>query len=169
MKIYKNILICAVFLFIGNSVFSQYSAKVRNNNIYATFGTSYDFQESSLYYSITSLAYERNLFFSKNGVWNARAGLGRVSLFSDHLGYFYHADFVYVHGIYFHHLEFALGVSGLYNSQISKLEWWANDLERPLPLSIYLGYRYHIPNGRYIFRAGAGWPEQVSVSFGTSF
>lgn len=169
MKYSKYILalIASLLLFSATS-YSQY-VKIRNNNMYLSAGTSLDFQELGLLYTVSSIAYERNIYFPRKGVWNARGGIGGVALLMEPLGVFYYADLVYVHGIHFHHLEVCFGFSGLYNSQIKKFEWWTNDLEFPFPVSLYAGYRFHLPNGNYIFRAGVGWPEQISMSVGTSF
>jgi hypothetical protein len=165
----KKYFILCLSLFVFTSVsFAQYG-KIRSNNIYLSAGSSIDFQDFGPLYSVASVAYERNIYVPRNGVWNARAGVGTVFLLAKELGYHYHADLVYVHGAHFHHIEFCLGISGLYNSRINEFEWWTNNLEQPLPLSIYSGYRFHLPNGRYIFRAGIGWPEQISMSVGTSF
>jgi len=155
-------------VFFSTASYSQY-VKIKHNNMYLSAGTSIDFQSIAPLYSVASVAYVRNLFYPCKGVWNARAGVGGVTLLMKPLGYYYYADMEYRHGQHWHHLEVAAGVSGLYNTETKAFEWWTSELEYPLPISIYVGYRFHLPNGGYIYRVGVGWPEQLSMSVGFSF
>lgn len=168
MKLYKLILLLFCTVIFSTAAHSQY-VKIKHNNMYMSAGTSIDFQDFGPLYTVASVAYERNIFFPRKGVWNARAGVGGIMLLMEPLGYYYYADMVYVHGEHFHHLELAAGFSGLYNTEKERFEWWTNELEYPLPIALYVGYRFHLPNGSYIYRAGVGWPEQLSMSVGFSF
>ncbi len=174
MNMLHRILFSAcVLLFFSSQAYSQY-VKIRQNNVYTSLGTTIDFSTGGLYYSTTGLAYERKVYYTRNGLFNARGGGGLVFLLAENHGYYYFTDFVYIHGENWHHLELCLGGSGIYNMQKKNRDINNDVFESSLDYfewypSLYVGYRFHLPNGPYLFRTGIGWPEQISMSFGVSF
>ncbi|MFO7867883.1 MAG: hypothetical protein R6U95_01120 [Bacteroidales bacterium] len=173
MNMLQKIVVLICILTLSSQAYSQY-VKIKQNNIYATAGTTIDFSTGGLYYSTTGLAYERKIYYTKNGLWNARAGGGLMFLLAEHHGYHYFTDLVYVHGENWHHIELCLGASGLFNEtqknkDITNDSFESNSEYFEWYPSLYIGYRFQLPNGKYLFRTGIGWPEQVSMSFGVSF
>ncbi|MDD3740350.1 MAG: hypothetical protein PHH30_03840 [Bacteroidales bacterium] len=138
------------------------------NNIYLSAG-------STLIFSAFTLNYERNIFNRPNSEWNIRGGWGLNAALWGIVCHHYLLDICYISGKSNHHFEACFGVSMLFDREY--FVYYKNDPDLYEPFSYfadwypsaYLGYRYKKPDGKFLFRAGLGWPEQFGVGIGFSF
>lgn len=143
-------------------------SEVTRNNIYAFTGTS-------LVFSAFTLVYERNIFSKPESQWNIRAGWGMNAIIWGNTTHHYLLNFCYVSGQKNHHFEACLGAAMLFDR--SYYLYYKNDpnLYEPFTYfadwypSAYLGYRFKKPDGKFLFRAGIGWPDQFGIGCGFSF
>lgn len=142
----------------------QARTSATKNTLYATVGTRITFVAASV-------GYERLLVIDPAFQFAFRTSVGTYMKIMVDEGTFVCADFVTLHGKKYHLLEtgfgacmfrsnfgFAKEVNGVYTEVPYK--WYP---------SAYIGYRYKNPRKHLMFKAGVGWPEQVSAGIGLSF
>ncbi|MBL7874356.1 MAG: hypothetical protein JNL53_01755 [Cyclobacteriaceae bacterium] len=154
---YRNLFI--ILLLIANTVAAQdvtpdsKESKMFNNAIYGNVGVG------GLFVTATA-CYER--MFARNGQKSivatfVKAGYGGAAYWGHSTPYIL-GNFGFLTGVTKHHLE----VSGGFVKSLD--EYY--DL---FPLSVSIGYRIQKPNGHFILRTGAGWPEGFYFGLGVSF
>ena len=86
---------------------------------------------------------------------------------------------VFLSGTGKHHFESSIGGTLLYDQSsyeigVSNAEYFGEQIPSRTQYMIFapagtLGYRFQKPDGKFIFRTGAGFPDIVYISFGASF
>ena len=146
------------------AIYSGTTAQLKKNVVYATAGTI-------IFAGGVNANYERQLFrnqLNSMSIW-IRIGYGFYYQYSygaieNHL-----IGITMLKGTNSKHFELNLSYA---NFQISP-----DFLKSDGVLGIYsnhsiagsIGYRYQKPNGNFIFRTGAGYPETLYISFGFCF
>jgi hypothetical protein len=126
---------------------------VRNSNaIYTNIGIG------GLYFTATAY-YERKITQSSMASTFIKAGVGGYALWGEG-GYYVLTQYGILTGSKKNHFELAAGVNYFINGDLKGQKY---------PFSGTLGYRFHKPDGNFIFRTGVSWPEAVYVGFGFSF
>lgn len=135
-----------------------------------------------------NLNYERQLYVNKTKLFKSvgiRAGGGYWSTWGSTGPHFILTP-TFLSGTGKHHFESSIGVTALYDKlsydiSVSNYNYvvGTGNLDNEVPPSIFdyigiypagtLGYRFQKPEGRFIFRTGAGFPDVVYVSFGVVF
>ena len=134
------------------------------NTIYVSGGTRITFVSASF-------GYERLLIVNPAFQLAARANIGTYMKIMVDEGAFVSSSLVTLHGKRYHLSETGLGAC-LFRSQFgfAKEE---NGVYTEVPYkwypAVYMGYRYKNPRKHYMFKAGVGWPEQISAGIGISF
>jgi hypothetical protein len=134
--------------------------KIFNNAIYGSLGYALIAGSGTIYYErmLKQNRLENNIsFFTKIGIGQA--------VFWDADGKYILGQLGVLTGNKNSHFETSLGMVYFYGG--SEKNWHQNN---PLTLlSGSVGYRYQKPSSRFIFRAGAAWPEMVYLSIGVRF
>jgi len=164
------------FLFAVQTAKTQNSTTVDSiQKINTQLNTIYFNTGTSLIYSAFIFTYERNLFNNEKAAFNLLAGWGLNQPFWGPVTHHYVLSFGRVSGKNKHHLETNLGLTCFFDRNYYQYYNYDTDVYEPLSYflnlypSAYIGYRYHKPMGRFLFRAGIGWPEQAGVGFGVVF
>lgn len=171
MKKNTIILLFVSVLFTCSSYAQQSSSLMVNeqllkkNAFYVNVGSSFIFND-------VNFVYERNFFHQNYSYYNLQIGFG---LMEAAWGPTYQQFTVcpsWLFGKDKNHMELNLGVTvsydfdGYRHSHPSSLTFF-NYLEA-FPAA-YLGYRYQKPEGKFLFRVGIGFPEQIGVGVGWCF
>lgn len=176
-EIYKAILLFVLCLIFAFQVMAQTHAensqvvdnphKITKNNIYAVSGWTVSV-------IATSIVYERHIMALKNSALNARIGFGAYGFLWGSSGTQYFSTMGFVSGAEKdHHFEGCLGVAALvdtyaYRSRNNSNSSYYDGYIDWYPAA-YIGYRYKKPNGKFLFRTGFGWPDNIGFSLGASF
>lgn len=161
-KLLFRLVFLTILLFVADTVTSQDNLYKRDkrfkpNSIHLNPGTGFPL---ALYIS-GFVNYDRilkeNLFQSKIHVFGRASFGGIVNWTDESIISLLQAGFFT--GNKNSHFEFALG--GMYMNTLP-------NRSRILP-SGQLGYRYQKPNGAFVFRSGAGFPELIYLGMGFSF
>ena len=130
-------------------------AAFHKNAIYGNVGTG------GLYFT-TAGYYERIIkqkMWDKNISSFVKVGTG-VEFHWGGSGMFILAQYGLLTGAKKHHLEISVGpnyfITGDYKGDV-------------LPISGAIGWRVQKPEGKFIFRMGASWPEAIYIGLGVSF
>ena len=123
---------------------SQQEMEPRKNSIHLIPGTG-------VFWVTGTLAYERRL--QKRTFLRAGAGIVEGNDSGQHL----FVQYGFILGAKNHHFEISVGPALI----ISDL--------RSIPFSGAAGYRFQKPDGWFVFKAGAAWPEMYFLSFGVAF
>lgn len=120
----------------------------------------YGYAGTTLVSYSTGVFYERAVFELPESTINLRGGVGVYTFLWGDYGVYYVVNACHVIGQSSHKFEYNLGYAIYtvpYDTYIERYP------------SAYVGYRYTWNKSKYLFRAGFGWPEQVSVSLGFAF
>lgn len=127
--------------------------KKRNSNaIYVNIGNGL------LYFTATAY-YEKKVTQNTMASTFIKTGIGGYALWGEG-GYYALAQYGILAGSKNNHLELAAGINYFINGDLKGQKY---------PFSGTLGYRFHKPDGNFIFRTGVSWPEAVYVGLGFSF
>lgn len=132
-----------------------------NSNLYLKNNSIYGGVGSSGFFSFTATGYLERII--KQKMWNknissfVKVGYGGETHWAGGSKYFL-AHFGLLTGANKHHLELSLGPV-----------FFKGDLKGELPMSGTIGWRVQEPEGHFIFRMGASWPEAVYLGLGFSF
>lgn len=162
-----SILILSIFIFASNQlVFAQTTenntSTIKSNAIYGSAGVL----TTELYFA-GIVYYERCI---KQNMWNTnissfvKAGYGAYGTFlfgTSIEGRYALAQYGFLMGPKNHHLELSAGPSYYIRSK--------GNPDYEYPISGTLGYRYQKPEGNFIFRTGAAYPEAFYIGIGFSF
>jgi len=142
----KLFLLVLFFFTSLSQTFGQAELETNRNAIHLIPGTGI------FWYTVT-LSYERKI---KERSF-IRAGAGLLRGHDEDSGEYLFAQYGYILGKNNHHFEISAGPAFI------RTTW--NDI----PFSASGGYRFQKPNGWFIFRAGAAYPELYFLSAGVAF
>jgi hypothetical protein len=135
---------------------------LKKNSVYATGGIYFD----EIYGNVT-VNYERLIVEFPNSFFHGfqvRAGAGPwVAWLAEGINVFSVMSLLMVKGS--SHVETGAGVLFTYRTDYQ--EW--DPIVRERHLAGNIGYRYQKPGGKFLLRAGLGWPEGYYISLGFCF
>lgn len=174
----KITLLVVSILFSCAMVFSQ---KNTNQSVFENQNSIYGTVALGGLWGTLNINYERQITTTNNRIFKTfgiRFGGGYWSTWGS-TGSHYIITPTFLSGTGNNHFESAIGATLLYDKDSYDIGVSnANHGGYPIPsraeyMDIYpagtLGYRYQKPNGKFIFRAGAGFPDVVYISFGAAF
>ena len=177
IQILPNIIIKAIFVFFlvltNDNVYSANADTLNRTTHKVYFATGYTVSVAAF-----SLVYEKDLLKLETrnpAMLNARIGYGMYGFLWGNHGSHLFSGLGLVTGQNKHHFESSLGVAVLLDNVGFRYDLRDDDINRGLGYyldwypSAYIGYRYKKPSGRFLFRAGIGWPDQLGVGMGFAF